>query len=104
VVAVAGLGVGVVGLVVGATTGILTLVRAADLKSKCTDGVCPTDAGLDGAQALGTVSTIAFVVAGVGAAVGVGSLLLVGDRPEARKGAWLRLRLGVGAATVEGGF
>jgi hypothetical protein len=105
VLAYVGFGVGAVGVVAGTITGVITLSRASVLKQACTNGTCPPGAGLDSTTTLGTVSTIAFAVAGAGVAVGVGALLFAGgERPDARNGAWVRPWLGVASAGVTGGF
>jgi hypothetical protein len=109
-----GFGVGGAGLLTGAVTGILTLLRASDLKKNgCVDGVCSPSAGLETAQTLGTVSTVAFVVGGAGIALGFTALALApgpevrkgkGVRNQSHKGAWVRPWLGVAAGGFEGEF
>lgn len=63
-----GLGLGVVGLGVGAVTGAMTLSRASDIEPQCENGICAPSAkgDLDSASTFATVSTIAFVAGGVG--------------------------------------
>ncbi len=71
------LGVGAMGLVAGSVTGILALSKHADLANNCKgpDGTC-TDAtkvkqsDLDTYHTMGTISTVGFIVAGVGAVAG----------------------------------
>jgi hypothetical protein len=108
-----GFGVGGAGLLTGAVTGILTLSRASDLKKQCMGGVCSPSAGLDTAQTLGTVSTVAFIVGGAGVALGFTALALApgpevrrgkGVRSQSHKGAWVRPWLGVAAGGFEGEF
>jgi hypothetical protein len=73
-----GLGVLGVGAAVGATTGILAFRAKDDIASRCEGGTrCPPSAYDDVAhgETLGTISTVAFVVAGAGAAVFVYGLL-----------------------------
>lgn len=77
------------GVVVGAVTGVLTLVMHADVKDQCTNG-CTADANAkaDDGRKLGTVSTVAFAAAGAGAALLVYGLLfpktVIGRAPVAR--------------------
>jgi hypothetical protein len=65
-------GVGGAGLVFGAVTGFLALGKHGDLKDKCPDGKCPGDVkdDVDSYKMMGTLSTVGFIVAGVGAAAG----------------------------------
>ena len=73
-----GFGVAATGAAVGAITGAMALGAGSDAKSTCRDLRCPNQDALDDVEAgrtLGTVSTVAFVAAGVGAAVGVYGLV-----------------------------
>jgi hypothetical protein len=65
-----------VGVGVGSVTGILALSTKSDLTARCPDGRCgPEDhATLDRGRAMGTVSTIAFVVGAAGGAIAVWGL------------------------------
>lgn len=71
-------GVGGVGLGLGAVTGILALGKHSDLSKACTGGTCGPDqqSNLDSYHTLGMLSTVGFIVAGVGAAAGVTLLVL----------------------------
>jgi hypothetical protein len=84
--AIAAFGVGAAGLAVGIATGVMASSKADDIKSRCTpDNRClTTDAELgDEAETLALVSTIGFVVAGVGVAAGVVLLVVpTGDDGE----------------------
>jgi hypothetical protein len=99
------LGVGAVGLAVGAVTGVLALGKVSDLKAACPDHACPSSLKGEASTgtALGNVSTTAFVVGGAAAAAGV--VLLLVQRPSGRptETAW-RARLGLGRVDVEGTF
>jgi hypothetical protein len=73
-----GFGVALVGVGVGSVTGILAIGRGSDAKNACPEGVCKTADDEDaakGGQTLGTISTIGFIVGGVGAAVGIYGLV-----------------------------
>ena len=78
-----GFGVGIVGVGVGAVTGILTLSKAGNLKDACVSEKCPpsSQSDLDSAGTTGTISTIGFIVGAVGLTVGLVTLLL--DKPAA---------------------
>jgi hypothetical protein len=69
----AGLGVGAVGLAVGAVTGIMAFAKADKLKDLCPQYECENQKLIDENQSsgrtLGIVSTAGFIVAGMGAAV-----------------------------------
>lgn len=82
-----GFGVAAAGAAVGTVTGIMALGAGADAKTACPDARCRDEQALDAAQSgqtLGAVSTIAFVAAGAGAAVGVYGLLWGGKKGDAR--------------------
>jgi hypothetical protein len=66
-------GVGGAGLLVGGITGFLAMGKKSDLDKVCTNGTCPPSAqsDLDSYHSMGMISTIGFIVAGVGAAAGV---------------------------------
>jgi hypothetical protein len=72
-----GFGVAAAGAAVGSITGIMALGAGDDAKTACPNLRC-NQAALDDVESgrtLGTVSTIGFIVAGAGAAVGVYGLL-----------------------------
>jgi hypothetical protein len=66
-----------IGVIVGSATGIAAYVNARDLDLKCPANQClpPTHAEIDRGRSYGTVSTVAFIVAGVGAALVVVGIL-----------------------------
>jgi hypothetical protein len=70
-------GVGGAGLVVGGITGLIALGKAGDLKDKCPDKSCPASEqdNVDSYKSMGTISTVGFIVAGVGGAAGLILLL-----------------------------
>lgn len=81
----AGVAVGTVGLTQGIVFGALTLDREAELADACQDRVCPASAepAFDEARTLAHVSTASFVLAGVGAVVGITGLLLGAQAEDA---------------------
>jgi hypothetical protein len=97
-------GAAVVGLGVGIGAGVAVLGKRADLDKACPNFDCPLSeqSHLDGAKALSHVSTVGFVVAGVGAAVG--TVLLVLPLRGADKPGKLGLGVGPGYARLEGTF
>lgn len=72
-----GFGVGGAALVVGSVTGILAMSKTNAAKDGCDGNQCPpaTHDDLSSARTMATVSTISFVVAAVGAGVGIYGLL-----------------------------
>lgn len=70
-------GLALAGLVVGSVTGSMALSRKYAAERGCVDNQCPPSTwdDLDSASNLATVSTVSFVVCGVGAAVGIGALV-----------------------------
>jgi len=99
------LGVGAVGLGVGAVFGIVALGKKSDLDGACSNKVCPSSAQqdtIDSGKTAGTVSTIGFAVGIVGA--GVGTYLLLTSGSSARSSAATTanpLRVRVGSARIE---
>jgi len=79
-----GFALGAVGIGVGAVTGIMSLTKTNDLKPECKPN-CPPDKQdeIDSAQLLGNISTVAFIVGGVGVAVGIIGVVMSGsDKKE----------------------
>ncbi|HSO32601.1 MAG TPA: hypothetical protein VLT33_08795 [Labilithrix sp.] len=79
-------GVGGAGLVVGSITGIIAIGKHGDLKDKCPDGTCPASAqsDVDSYKSMGTISTIGFIVAGVGGIAGAVLLFTAPKETTAR--------------------
>lgn len=102
------LGVGGAGLILGGVTGALAIARHGELSDACPNGTCPPDQedNLSSYHTMGTLSTIGFAVGGVGLAAGA-VLILTAPRAtprEARRGAWIAPRLGLGYVGAEGRF
>jgi hypothetical protein len=99
--AVAAFAVSGVALAVGIGTGVASLAKVADLEEACPDRRCPPELEESGAEAerLGNVSTVMFVVAGVGAATGA-TLLLIGSE----RWSGLRARPALAGLLVDGWF
>ena len=70
-------GVGGAGLVVGAITGGIALGKSSSLNDACPDKKCPStsQSDVDSYKTVGTISTIGFIVAGVGGVTGLVLLL-----------------------------
>jgi len=103
----AGFGVAVAGAAVGSVTGLMSLSKASAVKNACDGTTCPRsiDGDLTSGRTLGTVSTIAFAVAGAGAVAGViGLIVAPHHEPPAPSAAWIRPWVGPGSAGVTGGF
>jgi len=81
----AGFGTAAVGVAVGTVTGFMTLSKASALKDACPEGRCPpaSQSDIDSASATGTVSTVAFVIGGLGVAAGVVGIFMSGRSSEA---------------------
>jgi hypothetical protein len=71
-------GVGAAGLALGAVYGVFAFNETSNVEANCKDGRCPPDQAeaLDIAKANGTVSTVGFVVGGVGVATGIVLLIV----------------------------
>ncbi len=98
-------GLAATGVIVGSVTGIMALGAVSDARKSCVGNVCPRDAAekdVDRARTLGTVSTIGFVAAGVGAAAVLASFLMPRSADgTARAGAAREHDGERGAVTVE---
>ncbi len=98
------LGVGGAGLIAGGITGILAMGRNSDLEKACPGGQCPESSrgDLDSYRKLGTISTVGFIVGGVGAAAGV-TLLLTSRNAEPNAGS-VGIRIGLDGVMAKGRF
>lgn len=79
-------GAGAVGLGVGVGLGVVTLSKASEIKAHCNaQGLCPASerSRASAANTLAAGSTVGFVVAGVGAALGV-TFLVLRPTPKAK--------------------
>jgi hypothetical protein len=107
-----GFGAAGVGIVVGSITGILSLSKTSSIKGSpaCAGSVCnPSEDGdISSARTTATISTVSFVVAGVGAAAGVVGLLMHGGSSppadEQPASAWIAPTFGLGTVGVHGQF
>ncbi|OJY24304.1 MAG: hypothetical protein BGO98_20810 [Myxococcales bacterium 68-20] len=73
-----GFGVAAAGVAAGSVTGLMALGAGSDAKTSCPDLRCGNQQAFDDVESgrmLGTVSTVSFIVAGAGAALGVYGLL-----------------------------
>lgn len=82
------LGVGAAGLGTGLVAGLMATSKHSSAQSECPNSVCVAgsqgEKDLDSFRTLRTVSTIGYVVGGVGAAAGVTLLLLTPKSPRSQ--------------------
>jgi hypothetical protein len=104
-------GVGGAGLIVGSITGLLAVGDHSTLANNCMNGTCPPsqDSNLSSYHTMGLLSTVGFIVAGVGAATGVVLLIAQpkGDSaaaPPAAAGIQIAPTLGLGSIGAVGTF
>lgn len=105
--AIVGFGVGAAGLALGGVMGALELGKVKDLETRCPNKACPADAqpDLDKANQLATLSTVGFVVGGVGVAAGVVLLVVRKKAPATTStGAWVVPWVGPGTLGLAGKF
>jgi hypothetical protein len=111
-VGITALGVGAVGLAVGAIFGVVAIDKKGQLDKRCQPAsACPpgTQSLIDDANTMATVSTVGFVIGGIGIAAGVTFLLLPTGSGEAKVKAagqpvWLRPYVGAGDFGITGRF
>ncbi len=97
------------GVLLGGITGVMSLSKTSSVKSACKGNVCPASqqSDIDSASSLATISTVGFIVGGVGAAAAViGLVLWSGEgKAEARAStASFTPWIGPGSAGVRGSF
>jgi hypothetical protein len=104
--AYAALGVGVIGLGVGTVFGISALSKKSDLDSNCSNKKCPEDQQktIDSAKTAGTISTVGFIVGGVGVVAGGYLLLAPSEALNAKAALRITPTLGLGHASLSGTF
>jgi hypothetical protein len=100
---ISGYGIGVAGVVISSVTGAMSISQTNTIKMECGGLTCPPGkkGAVDSANSLATVSTVALVAAGVGAAIGIVGTILFFATP--RKTA-LRGTIGVGSIGLEADF
>jgi hypothetical protein len=104
-IAYASFGLAAAGLAVGTVAGLVAIAHKNDAASQCAAGECPpsTYHDLDIASGASTVSDVGFVVAGLGAVVGVAALFI--ESPPKRKAAGaLRPFVAPGSLGLGGSF
>jgi hypothetical protein len=103
-----GFGVGAAGLILGSITGGIAVGQESTLKKNCTDGVCrSTDdkSTLDSFHTMTTLSTVGFVVGGVGVAAGaVLFFMSPSSSSSSTKSGWIAPTIGPGTIGAVGRF
>jgi hypothetical protein len=104
-------GIGGAGLIFGGITGLLAVGDHSTLANHCTNGTCPPseDSNLSSYHTMGALSTVGFIVGGVGVAAGV--VLLVTQpkgepsaTPAAATGFQIAPAIGLGSVGAVGTF
>jgi len=114
-----GFGLAGAGIIAGSVTGLLAMSKASSVKNsgQCQGNVCnpAEDSDLSSGKSMATISTVSFIVAGVGAAIGVVGFFVGGgdsapaakpadapaaDQSSARIIPWI----GIGSAGINGTF
>jgi hypothetical protein len=100
-----GVGLAGVGVVVGAVTGAMSLSSTNAASKGCTSDRCPpaTWGEIDSAHTTASISTAAFVVAGVGAVL-LATSFVIGSSREPSTSARVTAWVGPGTANVGGVF
>lgn len=95
-------GIGVVGLGVGTAFGVAAMTKKSDAESVCASDPCGTQAGANkwsDAGSAGNISTIAFIVGGVGV---VGGAVLWFTAPRTSGGPSTQVGVGTGVLQLKG--
>lgn len=97
-------GVAVAGVIVGSVSGAWAMTKKNEAWAGCEGTRCPPETWdtVDSAHRFATISTVSFVVAGVGAGIGVGAWLL--GRRSQSAAASLELRAAPGRLQLGGTF
>jgi hypothetical protein len=96
-------GIGVVGLGIGTAFGVMAISKKSDAESACPGTPCATQTGSNrwsDAASTGNVSTVGFIVGGVGIAGGL--VLWLTAKPSSDRALSAQVGLGVGAIQVRG--
>ena len=100
-------GIGVAGLATGTVTGLMAGSRHGTAEEECPNRVCTEGSvgagALESFRSLRTISTIGYVVGGVGLAGGAALLLLAPSQPAA-SAYKVRVFIGTGGAGLRGAF
>ncbi|MGD0680254.1 MAG: hypothetical protein ABSC94_33165 [Polyangiaceae bacterium] len=102
--AIAAATVGVAGVAAGTVFGLLSLSRHNTVSNECSSTTCRTPSGLQAskdAMTFGNVSTITFIVGGVGLAAGI-TLFLTAPRATESHAPTAELRVGPGHVALLG--
>jgi len=108
--AIGAFALGGVGVVVGAVTGIVALGKHSDLKTQCPGGSCDTSTSqstLSSYNTMGALSTVGFIVGGVGLGGGLALFLLApksDSKPASTASPTFRPYIGFGSAGAVGTF
>jgi hypothetical protein len=106
-----GVGLAGAGVIAGTITGVLSLSATSEAKGHCVGNQCPPEtwSEIDRGRAMATVSTVSFVVAGVGAAAACVSYAFpatvnVGRSAAQARPVQIEGWIGAGSAGVRGRF
>jgi hypothetical protein len=100
-----GFGVGAVGLGLGAVTGIIAISKHSTLSDECKNGCGPNQqSDLSAYHTMGTLSTVGFIIAGVGAAAGVVLLVTEPKSPPPATAFHVTPVIGLGSVGATGTF
>ncbi len=96
-------GIGVVGIGIGALTGLVAISDKNKLEKACTNGKCPPtqQSAVNSYNTMGTLSTVGFVVGGLALA---GGIVLIVTAPKDPKAAFVSPYLAPGEAGLTGRF
>ncbi len=104
--AITALSIGGVGLVLGGVFGVLAMSKKSTLDGQCIAKACPpgSQSTIDNASTFATVSTIGFIVGGVGIAAGIVLLAIPNSAPAKPARGYIMPTFGFGSVGLTGAF
>lgn len=102
----AGFGVAVAGVAAGTITGLMAMSAGSRARTSCPERACDRAAldEVEAGRALGTISTVSFVVAGAGAAVGLYGVIWGGKGADRAAGSSVGVAIAPAGVSLGGRF
>lgn len=104
--AITALSIGGVGLVLGGVFGVMAMSKKSSLDGQCVNKACPpgSQSTIDSASTFATISTVGFIVGGVGVAAGIVLLAIPNGSPSKPARGYVMPTFGPGSVGLVGAF